>query len=403
MALMWTPNLELVDDSELISRIEAMAFEGRRPLHESLIEMLGDLSKRLLQETDGRRAPQYAALGYWLRPAALKRLNARLGQSDLPDSIRVPRGVALHLPPTNVDTIFVYSWAISVLAGNTNVIRLASGLSPNTDWLVSTVSSVVADHSEEGRHVFCHYPYGGETEEAISQQCDLRMIWGGDAKVGSVARTPIRPDGLSIGFPDRKSLAIIATDAYRAADTSTRDKLAAGFFNDVFWFDQMACGSPRLVVWIGEPGELASDFYRRLHRIVAERGYLIDTGTVIDKFLMANEMLARGVVTRYMHLGNSLDVTRTTDPTSAMTYSHGGGFLCEWVAKSMGDIPPVISRKVQTITHFGISPEDRLRLAQGISGRGGYRIVPIGEALHFDSTWDGINLFEHMTRRIVIR
>lgn len=403
MAQIWSPTLDRIDDSELITRIGAMTFQGRHPLDESLVEMLGNLSKRLLQDTDGRRAPQYAALGYWLRPAALKRLSASLGQSNLAGSIRAPRGVALHLPPTNVDTIFVYSWAISVLAGNTNVIRLGAGLSPEAEWLVSTVSSVVADHAEDGRHIFCHYEYGGDTEQAISQHCDLRMIWGGNAKVQAVTRTPIRPDGLSIGFPDRKSLALIATDAYRTADTSDRDKLAVNIFNDVFWFDQMACGSPRLIVWLGEPGELAPDFYRRLERAIDERAYLIDTGTVIDKFVMANQMLARDVVNGYMHIGNALDVTRTTNPRAAMNYTHGGGFLCEWVAQSMEDIPPVISREVQTITHFGISPDDLLRLAQGISGRGGYRIVPVGEALQFDATWDGINLFEHMTRQIVIR
>lgn len=409
MAHIWSPNIEQGDDLTLIAHIEAMTYEGRQPLHESQIEMLGDLSKRLLQETNARRSPQYVALGYWLRPAALKRLSASLrqgtdvGQTTSSESVRAPRGIALHLPPTNVDTIFVYSWAISVLAGNANIVRLAERLAPETEWLVSLVARVVADHSEAHRHIFCHYPYGGETEQAITRHCDLRMIWGGDAKVESVSRIPIRPDGLSIGFPDRKSLAIIATDAYRTADTTVRDKLAASFFNDVFWFDQMGCGSPRLIAWLGEPAELAADFYGRLNRTIAERAYAIETGTVIEKFVTANDLLAQDIVTRYTHLGNALDVCRTVDPTAAMTYTRGGGFLCEWVAKSVEDIPPIISRKIQTITHFGVPPEDLQRLAQGISGRGGYRIVPVGEALQFDSTWDGINLFEHMTRRIVIR
>lgn len=403
MALVWSPGVEQVDDSELISRVEAMTYEGRQPLQESQISMLGELSKRLLQESDAQRSAQYVALGYWLRPAALRRQSANLGEGISPDSVRVPRGVALHLPPTNVDTIFVYSWAISVLAGNTNVVRLAERLSPETSRLVSLVASVVAAHAESDRHIFCHYRYGGETERAISRHCDLRTVWGGDAKVEAVTRTSIRPDGLSIGFPDRKSLAIISTDAYREADPSVRDKLAASFFNDVFWFDQMGCGSPRLIVWLGEPAELAADFYSRLNRTIAERRYAIATGTVIEKFVTANELLARDVVTRYLHLGNALDVCRTLEPIVALESTQGGGFLCEWVAKSMDDIPPIVSRKVQTITHFGIASEELLRLAKGISGRGGYRIVPVGEALQFDSTWDGINLFEHMTRRVVVR
>ncbi|MFC6804089.1 acyl-CoA reductase [Deinococcus caeni] len=38
----------------------------------------------------------------------------------------MPRGLVFHVPPANVDTIFIYSWLMSVLAGNRNVIRLSS-------------------------------------------------------------------------------------------------------------------------------------------------------------------------------------------------------------------------------------------------------------------------------------
>ena len=138
-----------------------------------------------------------------------------------------------------------------------------------------------------------------------------------------MSRVPIRPDGLSIGFPDRQSLAIIATDAYRQADASARDALATNFFNDVFWFDQMGCGSPRVVAWLGHPGVLAADFYGRLNRVVGARGYGVETGVAIGKFVLANDLLAEGIVTRYEHFGNALDVSRTAD--------HAGSLNKMWV------------------------------------------------------------------------
>ena len=58
---------------------------------------------------------------------------------------------------------------------------------------------------------------------------------------------------------------------------------------------------------------------------------------------------------------------------------------------------------VQTITHSGLTNAELELLANGIAGRGGYRIVPIGQALQFDTTWDGIELYEHMTRKILVR
>ncbi len=403
MALVWSPAAETVADAALVARVAALTYAGRTPRHESLIAMLGGLSRHILNDPAARRVPQYVALAYWLRPAALTRLCEDLARGDAPGFLRVPRGVALHLPPTNVDTIFVYSWAMSVLAGNANVVRLAETLSADTQWLVGAVSRVVAEHGEGERHLFCHYGYGGETERALARHADLRMIWGGDAKVEAVSRVPIRPDGLSIGFPDRQSLAIVAADAYGRADDAARDALAVDFFNDVFWFDQMGCGSPRVLVWLGEPGALAEDFYGRLNRVIGQRGYGVETGVAIGKFVLANDLLAEGVARGYRRYANALDVNRTDDPGAALGRSHGGGFLCDWVAGSVDDVARVVTRKVQTLTHFGLPADDLVRLAQGISGRGGYRIVPVGQALQFDPTWDGIDLFEHMTRRIVIR
>lgn len=403
MALIWSPAAETVADEALVERVAALTYAGRTPRHESLVAMLAGLSKHILSDAAARRVPQYVALAYWLRPAALTRLCESLACGDAPGCKRVPRGVALHLPPTNVDTIFVYSWAMSVLAGNANVVRLAETLSADTQWLIGAVSRVVAEHGEGERHIFCHYAYGGETEGSLARHADLRLIWGGDAKVEAVSRVPVRPDGLSIGFPDRQSMAIVAADAYGRADHATRDALAVNFFNDIFWFDQMGCGSPRVLVWLGEPRALAEDFFGRLKLVISQRGYGVETGVAISKFVLANNLLAEGVVRSYRRYANALDVNRIDDPGAALKHIHGGGFLCEWVADSVDDVARIVTRKVQTLTHFGLPSDDLGRLAQGISGRGGYRIVPIGQALQFDPIWDGIDLFDHMTRRIVIR
>lgn len=403
MALIWDPTVRTVDTTALMARIEAMTYAGREPCHDSLVQLLTALSRRLLEDSRSRQVPQYVALAYWLRPAALSRLTDELSSTDSNHRLRTPRGIALHLPPTNVDTIFVYSWAMSVLSGNSNVVRLPKQLKQETQWLVGAIAEITAEHDESDRHIFCNYSYGDEVEQMIAKNCDLRMIWGGDSKVETVSTVPIRPDGLSIGFPDRKSIAIISTDAYRQIDEIGRNKLAADFFNDVFWFDQMGCGSPRLVVWIGEPGSLSADFYNRLKSIIHNRQYEVETGIAISKFGLGNHLLASGAGSYYQHFANELDVIRMSNPSEALLNSHGGGFLGDWIASSIRDLPHLITRKIQTITHFGLSEEDRSQLAASIRGRGGYRIVPVGQALQFDAVWDGVDLFEHMTRLIVVR
>lgn len=404
MATLWAPKPQHIEDAVLAERVEAMTFEGRLPLSEESVALLATISKAILASPFARSQPQYVALGYWLRPAALERmcqsLRSRMAQDH---NILVPRGIALHLPPTNVDTIFVYSWAISVLAGNCNIVRLPSEVDAGTGWLAEMIAEVIAKAGEDKRQLFCQLPQNSGVIEDISAHCDLRMIWGGDAKVKSVSRVSIRPDGLSIGFPDRKSLAVIKSDAYRSAEESERDALSAKFFNDVYWFNQMGCGSPRIIYWVGEPEELVDDFYSRLDRQVALKVHKTETGIAIEKFAFLNDMLAAGVAQSAKAYSNALHVIETDQPIASFEKSGGGGMLAQTVVASIADIAPDVTRKIQTIGYFGFNETELRALAHTIASRGGYRIVPIGQALQFDIIWDGIDLIQQLTRTIVIR
>jgi len=63
----------------------------------------------------------------------------------------------------------------------------------------------------------------------------------------------------------------------------------------------------------------------------------------------------------------------------------------------------LFNSKYQTITYFGLNPE-KIRecvISKGLSGVD--RIVPVGEALNIDTTWDGYNLLETLSRIVVIK
>jgi hypothetical protein len=401
----WAPGRAEIAPSDLLARIAALRFAGREPLAAASCDLLGAISGAILADPVARQIPQHVALAYWLRPAALARLRSALAiGSENADSVRAPRGVALHLPPTNVDTIFVYSWAISVLAGNANVVRLGRTLSPAAERLVGIVADAVARFGDAERQIFCTYAYGGALEREIAEQCDLRLIWGGDEKVRQVGRVPIRPDGLSLGFPNRHSFSVIASDAYAAAGEGARDALAAGLYNDVFWFDQMGCGSPRILFWRGEPAPgLRADLRRRLLGVAARKRYAVETGIAIRKMALGHDLLADGVTAAFSMPTSVLGVSEVIEPAAFLARAMGGGFLGEMVVGTLAEIVPFIAREAQTLTHFGIAAADLRSLAEAVAGRGLYRIVPVGSALSFDVDWDGVSLFDHATRRIVVR
>ena len=62
-----------------------------------------------------------------------------------------PRGLVFHVPPANVDTIFVYSWALSALAGNPNVVRISSRSAGAADACSTTLNETLGDAAPGGR------------------------------------------------------------------------------------------------------------------------------------------------------------------------------------------------------------------------------------------------------------
>jgi hypothetical protein len=121
------------------------------------------------------------------------------------------------------------------------------------------------------------------------------------------------------------------------------------------------------------------------------------------KLGLANDFLAEGVATSAQRYSNELQVAQVGDLEAALQRTTGGGFFGDARIQSLDEVRNFISRKVQTITHFGFSKGELIGLARSVAGLGGYRIVPVGEALQFETTWDGVPLLSHMTRRIVVR
>lgn len=394
---------ESVDDEvAFFTRLDELTHDVQPPFHEISLATLTALSRRLLKSTLAQSEPQLIALGFWLRTAALREL-AILAERSAGNDTRVARGLAYQLPPTNVDTLFVYSWAISYLVGNSNITRLPSTMGPTVSWLVNTLVECLHESSESHRQIFCTFDHNSHYGEQISARSDLRVIWGGDAKVRAVSAHPTRPDGLSIGFPDRKSICLIDGAAYEALGDPAKTKLADQFFNDVFWFDQMGCGSPRVLIWRESVCVAEHDFLARLSDAAYARQHDIATGVDIAKFVFANVALSNDVAQRATRISSTVTALSAPLNTRLLDEVQGGGSLFETTITCLEEIQPLIRRDLQTVTTFGFTHDEKLQLARMLGGRGGYRIVPIGEALQFGHTWDGIRLIDHFSRLVVVR
>src|SRR5215510_7315433 len=88
------------------AEVERMLLRDRRGrlCAERLCFMQDEIIRILFEFAQKHRYPELASLGFFLRRSEVERQLSRL------DGLRRPYGVVFHVPPANVDTVFVYSW-----------------------------------------------------------------------------------------------------------------------------------------------------------------------------------------------------------------------------------------------------------------------------------------------------
>jgi hypothetical protein len=362
------------------------------------------VARRLISPDVARRHPELASLGFFLRRGEVSRALDRL-RLDTETHLRVPRGLVFHIPPANVDTLFVYSWALSALVGNHNVVRL----SPRSGTAALAVLDVLLEVLPDSHPAVAHsqrivsYDRSGEVTARLSAACDLRVVWGGDAAVREIRRHPLAPHARDLTFPDRSSFAAISTTAWLAAPGEARDRAVDAFASDAYWFDQAACASPRTIFWIGacSAEEAMTDFTGRLSEVAAGR-WPVDAAMAVEKRVATYGLAADGTATGITFHGNALAVLDLADPANPPRHWLGAGSFAHARLDSLNDLLSVVRRKDQTMTHFGFAVPELRGLARALAGRGVDRMVPLGSALSFNGVWDGTDLLAEFTRLVTI-
>lgn len=379
-----------------------------RPFDPRTLELCSALSARLLRLTSH---PEAVALGFWMRPAAIGQLQRRFDATIPDDQLAVPRGLAFHVTPANVDTIFIYSWTLSLLAGNANIVRLSSRSTPVRARMLEAIETVLEEPTMTElaqRNHFVLTDHEDHTSRVLSGASDVRIIWGGDATVEHFRRFPIPVRGRDVAFPDRHSMAILDAAAVAALDDQAVGSLADRFFNDAFWFDQGACSSPRLLVWQAARDHADTEAAVRRFRdavlaATERRGYTVETGMALNKMAFATDVAARVQGVRVESPANEATWVRLPDIGHYDRQNCGGGLFFEVVSNDLAsDLTAMVGLRDQTVTTYGLRHEQVRDLASRLNGRGVDRFVPVGRALDFDSTWDGADLLAEFSRRVVV-
>jgi hypothetical protein len=362
------------------------------PFAPELIDFCHDVSRALFADPRAKRHPELVPLASFLRRASVTVLADEFAAGARGDVVQVPRGLAFHVPPSSVDTMFVYSLAVSLLVGNRNVVRLSQRRTPTVDVLVDALNAVCAEHPAVARSLAV-VSYGHELEPSalLSRAADVRVIWGGDATVETIRALPLAPHATELLFGDRFSLAVVRPGAEDMGD------LARRLFNDAYWFDQRGCSSPRLVVGVGDG---VGGLLDALHDEVRARGYVLELGAVLAKRTAVYGALADRPVRRMRELGNELTVLELETLDGFDRTHPGAGLFYAATVDGLEELASFVVRKDQTMTISGFGGSEVASFVRAVNGRGIDRIVPFGEALTFGRFWDGYDLLAELTRRV---
>lgn len=375
-----------------------------RPFDELVISFFSEFSRRIFQYPDLRSSPDLAALGFWCRRANLLEMSKSWDFSKNVYGV----GLVLHIPPSNVPLNFVYSLAIGLLSGNANILRLPSDLSNEGQLAVAEIALILTDPEFKSLNeyiCFVNFDRDEKFLRYLSLTSDARIIWGGDQAVNYIKSLPSKPRTVDIAFANRTSMALLNCTAVSGASDDVIAVLARNFYSDAFTFNQNACSSPKLIVWLGNDDIEGAKvrFWGAVKNIVDER-YELEPIHSMDRFVEI--CLAASGTVQIASIENPLSpftriILEDDTQWNKLSQLRFGVFI-EASIKKIEEIHNLTNSKVQTIGYFGFAKEFMLELFATGQGCIPDRVVPIGQALNFTSIWDGYDLIRSLTRTQII-
>lgn len=389
-----------VGDKDILMNMQNVP--AMEPFSDRIIEFLNATSKKLLADAQVKKYPDIVTLAFWMRRASIDSLKKRFDNKN--EGFRLGRGVVFHIAPSNVPVNYAYSLVAGLLCGNANIVRISSKQFEQINIINNAITEVLNSGFADCRPYIVLVRYGHEQSinDTLSDFADARIIWGGDMTIGELYKSKLSPRAIEIKFADRYSLAVINSDDYLAVDNKV--KVAKDFYNDTYLTDQNACTSPRIVVWMGESISKAKEmFWSELHKVVVEAKYMLQEEKVVSKLASAYLLAAIevGVEKETMpdNLIVRLKVSRLT--SKLMDMKDNSGYFIEYDCKDIMNLKEICdSSRCQTLSYLGNKDLILPLIKSGIKGID--RIVPVGQTMDFDMVWDGYNLYELLTRVIMI-
>lgn len=366
---------------------------------DEVLEFLSNLSAKIMKDKESKKYPDVITFGFFCRKGNLQKLKQTyLGR----DNDRIGRGLTFHIAPSNVPINFVYSLVVGLLSGNVCIVRASSKDFVQTRIICRLIKETFEEKPNgiEDYIAVINYNRGSNLTEELSKLADARIVWGGDNTIYEIRNFQMKPRAVEITFADRYSLCVL--DSVKLFESVDLPKLAREFYNDTYLYDQNACSSPRLMIWLGdkENTEKAKEiFWSAVHDYLLNR-YKVEAVVAVDKLMTE---LNCAIDFENVHIEKSEDnlINRVHLQSLEMNipdYRCLGGCFLEYDAVNLDSLGEIVTEKYQTLSYYGCNPKELQQWVIKNGLKGIDRIVPIGKTADFGLIWDGYDLISTLSR-----
>ncbi len=380
--------------------------ESNKAFNQLSYNFLSDLSKKLLI-TKYKKYPDIVSFAFWCRKVNL--INYKKKFTD--NKIRKGVGLVFHITPSNVPIAYAYSLAISLLLGNSNIIKISNNEFSEIKIINSIINKLINlkkyDNIKKTISIISYDNHNVNVTKEISIKSDARIIWGNDTTIDTIKQFPIKTRGVEISFADRYSMSILNADIIANISSQNLKTLVLNFYNDTYIMNQNACTSPHLIIWSGKKIINAKKIFWNALNVFLEEKYKLNYFDSVNKIYNLNKKILdykKNIksITRY---SNNLYTVDLIDYQYNMHNLRGSnGFFFQLNDNNFKKLVKNITHKYQTLTYFGFTKEYLIKnLIEKINIKGIDRIVPVGKALEMNFLWDGYDLSKNLTRVIDVQ
>ena len=367
---------------------------------EEAIRFLHKLAEQILADSGCRQFPDVISFALWCRSIEKNEVREE-------NSRRVGRGLVFHITPGNVPINFAYSLVAGLLSGNVNIVRLPTREFVQTEYLIHQINLLLenSEHSSVStRILMVRYSKEKSITDEISQLCDVRVIWGGNASINEIRLSHIPAKSSEITFSDRFSFCVINSVSY--LNSEDKMKIAQGFYNDTYLFDQNACTAPHLIVWIGsnKNSKRASRVFWEALEELTSRRYSIEPLQIMDKLVASAKFSASNPSAKLFKSSDNkiFRFELSSFVSNIEEFKSHSGLFYELNLEELGSLSRFPSPNFQTMTYFGFDSIELNAFINDYNLMGIDRLVPIGKSLEFSLVWDGHDLIRELSRKITI-